>query len=55
VATPVKFGTLTVISNELAMDSSPDITNLLEMQMLRSLALRYDWRPSRRTPRTSKA
>ncbi len=41
-ATPVKFGTLTVISNELAMDSSPDITNLLEMQMLRSLALRYD-------------
>jgi HK97 family phage major capsid protein len=41
-ATPVKFGTLTVVSNELMMDSSPDITNLLEMQMLRSLALRYD-------------
>jgi HK97 family phage major capsid protein len=41
-ASPVKIATLTVISNELAMDSSPDVVQLLEMQMLRSLALKFD-------------
>jgi HK97 family phage major capsid protein len=41
-ATPAKFAGITVVSNELMMDSSPDITAMLEMQLLRSLALKYD-------------
>jgi HK97 family phage major capsid protein len=42
VMTPVKLAALTVMSNELIADSNPDVVRLVEMQILRALALRYD-------------
>jgi len=42
VATPRKLATLTVLSNELIADSNPDVVGLLEMQVARALALKFD-------------
>lgn len=41
-ATPVKIASLTVMSNELIADSNPGVLGILEMQALRSLALKFD-------------
>ena len=41
-ATPRKLATLTDISNELIMDSNPDVVSLLQMQVTRALALKFD-------------
>jgi HK97 family phage major capsid protein len=41
-ATPRKLASLQVISNELISDSNPDVVALLEMQVARSLALKFD-------------
>jgi len=41
-ATPRKLASLQVISNELIADSNPDVVSLLEMQVARSLALKFD-------------
>jgi HK97 family phage major capsid protein len=41
-ATPVKIATLTVMSNEMIADSNPSVLKLLEMQVVRALALKYD-------------
>ena len=42
VATPRKLATLQTISNELIADSNPDIVKLLEQQVTRALALKFD-------------
>lgn len=42
VATPRKLASLQTISNELIADSNPDVVSLLEMQVARSLALKFD-------------
>jgi HK97 family phage major capsid protein len=42
VATPRKLATLQVISNELIADSNPDVVQLLETQVARALALKFD-------------
>lgn len=42
VATPRKLASLQTISNELVADSNPDVVALLEMQVARSLALKFD-------------
>lgn len=41
-ATPRKLATLTQVSNELIADSNPDVVSLLEMQVARALALKFD-------------
>jgi HK97 family phage major capsid protein len=41
-ATPVKIAALTQFSNELRDDSNPAIIKMLEMQVARSLALKFD-------------
>jgi HK97 family phage major capsid protein len=41
-ATPRKLASLQVISNELIADSNPDVVSLLEMQVARALALKFD-------------
>jgi HK97 family phage major capsid protein len=43
VATPRKIASLQPISNELIADSNPDVVSLLEMQVTRALALKFDW------------
>jgi HK97 family phage major capsid protein len=42
VATPRKLASLQTISNELIADSNPDVVALLEMQVARALALKFD-------------
>jgi HK97 family phage major capsid protein len=42
IATPRKLATIVVMSNELIADSNPDVTSLLEMQVARALALKFD-------------
>jgi HK97 family phage major capsid protein len=42
VATPRKLATIQVVSNELINDSNPKILELLQMQLARSLALKFD-------------
>jgi HK97 family phage major capsid protein len=41
-ATPRKLASLQTISNELIADSNPDVVSLLEMQVARALALKFD-------------
>jgi HK97 family phage major capsid protein len=41
-ATPRKLATLTQLSNELIADSNPDVVSLLETQVTRALALKFD-------------
>jgi HK97 family phage major capsid protein len=41
-ANPKKLATLTQLSNEVIADSNPDVIALLEMQVARSLALKFD-------------
>ena len=42
VATPRKLTALTLVSNELVMDSNPSVLDLLEMQLARAIALKFD-------------
>jgi HK97 family phage major capsid protein len=42
-ATPRKLASLQTITNELIADSNPDVISLLEMQVTRALALKFDF------------
>jgi HK97 family phage major capsid protein len=42
VATPRKLAALVLVSNELVMDSNPSVLDMLEMQLARAIALKFD-------------
>jgi HK97 family phage major capsid protein len=42
VATPRKIAALTLVSNELVADSNPSVLEMLEMQLARAMALKFD-------------